>query len=73
MPARSSGRSYPLRRRAASSVESFDAPSTTAHTPLTVSASYYSPLVHSSTDRQGQGQKDAGEREKETVVGGEAG
>ena len=70
MPARSSGRSYSLRRRAASSAGSFDAPSTAAHTAVSVSASYYSPLTDSSADRQHQAEGDAGEGEEEVVVGG---
>ena len=72
MPARSSGRSYLLRQRAASSVGSFDAPSSAAHTALSVSASYYSPLAEPSADRQHQAEEDAGERGEEVVVGGKA-
>ena len=70
MQARSSGRSHSLRRRAVSSVGLFGAPSTASHTPLNVSASYYSPLVQTSADRQHQAEEDAGEGEEETVVGG---
>ena len=70
MPARSSGRSYSLRRRAASSVVSIDAPSTAASAAVHATASYYSPLVHTSADRQGQAQEDAEEGREEAVVGG---
>ena len=72
MPVRSSGRNYSLRRRAESSAGSFDASSTAAHTAVSVSASYYSPLADSSADRQHQAKEDAGEGEEEVVVGGKA-
>jgi hypothetical protein len=70
MPMRSSGRSRPLRSRAASSVGSFDASSTAAPAALSVSASYYSPLVQLSTDRRYQAEEDADEKEEGAVVGG---
>ena len=72
MPARSSGRSYSSRRRAASSAGSFDAPSTATHAAVSVSASYYSPLADFSADRQHQAEEDAGAGREETVVGGKA-
>ena len=67
---RSSSRSSPTPSRAASSVGSYGAPSTAAHTAFSVSASYYPPLAQSSADRQHQAEEDAGEGEEETVVGG---
>ena len=70
MPQRFSGRSYPLRSRAASSVASFDASPVAACTALSVSPSYYSPLVTASTDRQNQAGEDAEEEEERAVVGG---
>ena len=70
MQVRSSGRSYSLRVRSASSVGSFDAQSTAARTNLGVSASYHPPLAQPSADRRSQAEEDAGEREGETVVGG---
>ena len=70
MPVQSSGRSYPLRRRAASSAGSFDAPSPAARAALTVSASYYSPLEDASADRQHPAKEEAGQGEEVAVVGG---
>ena len=70
MPQRMSGRSYPLRRRAASSVASFDAPSAAARTALSVSASYYSPLATASTDHQGQAEENAEKEEAGAREGG---
>ena len=71
MPQRSSGRSYQLRRRAASSVASFDAPPTAARAALSVSASYYSPLATASADHLNQAMEDAEEKKEGAVVGGE--
>ena len=70
MPQRMSGRSYPLRSRAASSVASFDAPSTAARAALSVSASYYSPLAPASADQQNQVKEDAEEEEAGAVESG---
>ena len=71
MPARSSGRSSSLRRRAAaSSVVSFDASSTAVHAAVSVSASYYSPLVPASAEHHGQVEEDAEGEEEETGLGG---
>ena len=68
MPQRSSGRSYPLRRCAASSAASFDAPSTAARAALSISASYYSLLATASADRRGQAQEDAEEELEKFVL-----
>ena len=70
IPQRMSGRSYPLRSRAASSVASFDAPSTAARAALSVSASCYSPLAPASADQQKQVKEDAEEEAAGAVVGG---
>ena len=70
MPQRISGRGYPLRRRAASSVTLLDAPSTAARAALSVSASYYSPLASASVDQQNQAEEDAEEEKGGAVVGG---
>ena len=70
MPQRMSGRSYPLRWRAASSVASFDAPSTAARAALSVSASCYSPLAPAPADQRNQAKEDAEEEEAGAVVGG---
>ena len=70
MPAQSSGRSYSLRRRAASSVDSFGAPSTAAPSHSHAAASYCPLLEQSSTDRQNQAKEDAGRAEEGAVVGG---
>ena len=70
MPQRMSGRSYPLRSRAASSVASYDAPSTAARAALSVSASCYSPLAPASADQRNQAKEDAEEEEAGAVVGG---
>ena len=70
MPQRISGHGHPLRRHAASSVASFDAPSTAARAALSVSASYYSPLATASADRPGQAQEDGKAEEERAVVGG---
>ena len=70
MPQRISGRSYPLRRRAVSSVASFDASSTAARTAVSISASYYSPLATASADRSGQAEEDAEKQREGAVVGG---
>ena len=70
MPQRVSARSYPLRSRAASSVASFDAPSTAARAALSVSASCYSPLAPAPADQQNQAKEDAEEEETRAVEGG---
>ena len=70
MAQRVSARSYSLRRRAASSVASFDAPSTAARAALSVSASYYSPLAPPPADQQHQAEEDAEEEEARAVEGG---
>ena len=70
MPQRVSARTYLLRRRAASSVASFDAPSTAARAALSVSASYYSPLAPAPADQQHQAEEDAEEEEAGAVEGG---
>ena len=70
MPQRVSGRSYPLRRRAASSVASFDAPSTAARAALSVSASYYSHLATASADHRIEAEEDAEKEEEGAVEGG---
>ena len=69
-PLRMSGRSRPLRSRAASSAASFDAPSAAASAGVAVSASYYSPLATASTDRRDQAEEDAEKEEAGAVVGG---
>ena len=70
MSLHSSGRSRPLRSRAASTVVSFDASSTAARAALHAAPSYCSPLAQFSTDRQNQVQEDAEEEEEGAVVGG---
>ena len=70
MAQRVSARSYSLRRRAASSVASFDAPSTAARAALSVSASYYSPLAPAPADQQNQAEEDTEKEEARAVEGG---
>ena len=68
MPGRSSGRSRSLRRRAASSAESFDASSTTTFAVRDVCAPLSSPVELPPADRQGQAQEEAEEGRKKKII-----